>query len=95
MRLVLHTLFVTSCGRVLRNMDEAEFHAAKSGHANFSESTEEKRALTEEEKKEQLAKYSNSTSVHEYLIFNTTSDKKWVMMRRSHRITWHEIIVES
>lgn len=35
---------------------EVEFHAAKSGHSNFSESTEEKKPLTEDEKKEQLAR---------------------------------------
>lgn len=33
-----------------------EFHSTKSGHTNFSESTEEKKPLTEEEKREQLAK---------------------------------------
>lgn len=33
---------------------EVEFHATKSGHANFSESTEEKKPLSEEEKKAQL-----------------------------------------
>lgn len=31
-----------------------EYHAAKSGHSSFSESTEEKKPLSEEEKKEQL-----------------------------------------
>lgn len=31
-----------------------EYHAAKSGHSDFSESLEEKKPLTEEEKKEQL-----------------------------------------
>lgn len=35
---------------------EVEFHAAKSGHSKFSESTEEKKPLTEEEKKEQLVR---------------------------------------
>lgn len=43
------------CLRLFRNQVEVEFHAAKSGHLNFSESTEEKKALTEEEKKQQLA----------------------------------------
>lgn len=33
---------------------EVEYHAVKSGHSNFSESTEEKKPLTEEERKEQL-----------------------------------------
>ena len=42
------------CGRLFKTNLEVEFHATKSGHANFSESTEEKKPLTEEEKKQQL-----------------------------------------
>ncbi|PAA58384.1 hypothetical protein BOX15_Mlig003230g5, partial [Macrostomum lignano] len=42
------------CGKLFRSPAEAEFHAAKTGHANFSQSTEEVRALTAEEKAEQL-----------------------------------------
>lgn len=44
------------CNRLFKTQMEVEFHAAKSGHIDFAESTEEKRALTEEEKKDQLAK---------------------------------------
>lgn len=44
------------CGKLFKSQDEVEFHATKSGHENFSESTEEKKPLTEEEKKDQLAK---------------------------------------
>lgn len=44
------------CNRLFKTPEEVEFHAAKSGHSNFSESTEEKKPLTEEEKKDQLAK---------------------------------------
>lgn len=42
--------------RLFKTQLEVEFHAAKSGHSSFSESTEEKKPLTEEEKKEQLAR---------------------------------------
>lgn len=42
------------CLRLFKTNLEVEFHAAKSGHSNFSESTEEKKPLTEDEKKEQL-----------------------------------------
>lgn len=42
------------CGRLFKTSLEVEFHATKSGHANFSETTEEKKPLTEEEKKAQL-----------------------------------------
>ncbi|KND05200.1 uncharacterized protein SPPG_00860 [Spizellomyces punctatus DAOM BR117] len=42
------------CGRLLRDAAAAEFHAVKSGHTNFSESTEAIKPLTEEEKKAKL-----------------------------------------
>jgi len=44
------------CNRLFKTQMEVEFHAVKSGHSNFSESTEEKKPLTEDEKKEQLAR---------------------------------------
>lgn len=43
------------CDRLFKTQTEVEFHAAKSGHVDFSESTEEKKPLTEEQKREQLA----------------------------------------
>ncbi|CAG9785795.1 unnamed protein product [Diatraea saccharalis] len=43
------------CGKLFKDQDEMEFHAAKTNHSSFSESTEEKKPLTEEEKKAQLA----------------------------------------
>ncbi|KAJ0175810.1 hypothetical protein K1T71_008969 [Dendrolimus kikuchii] len=43
------------CGKLVKNQDEMEYHAAKTKHSSFSESTEEKKPLTEEEKKAQLA----------------------------------------
>lgn len=42
------------CGKLFNSNLSMEFHATKSGHDKFSESTEEKKPLTEEEKKEQL-----------------------------------------
>jgi len=42
------------CGKLFKNSEEVEFHAVKSGHSKFSESTEEKKPLTEEEKKQKL-----------------------------------------
>lgn len=50
----IHISFYYSCGKLFKTNLEVEFHATKSGHDSFSESTEEKRPLTEEEKKEQL-----------------------------------------
>ncbi|KAF9269301.1 hypothetical protein L218DRAFT_953866 [Marasmius fiardii PR-910] len=43
------------CGKTFRNTALANFHAEKSGHDQFEESTEEIKPLTEEEKKERLA----------------------------------------
>jgi hypothetical protein len=42
------------CEKIFRNAEEMEVHAARTKHVDFSESTEEKRPLTEEEKKEQF-----------------------------------------
>lgn len=44
------------CEKLFKTQLEVEFHSTKSGHTSFSESTEEKKPLTEEEKREQLAK---------------------------------------
>ncbi|EDW79630.1 uncharacterized protein Dwil_GK20587 [Drosophila willistoni] len=52
---VAKSVVCDDCGKVLKDHTEVEYHAAKTGHNNFSESTEEKKALTEEEKKAQLA----------------------------------------
>ncbi|KAF2479836.1 ubiquitin-related domain-containing protein [Neohortaea acidophila] len=43
------------CGKKFRGMAQAQFHAEKSGHDDFAESTEELAPLTEEEKKAKLA----------------------------------------
>ncbi|KAL9102788.1 MAG: hypothetical protein Q9163_002106 [Psora crenata] len=48
------SLVCNDCGRKLRSIAQAEFHASKTSHENFSESTEEIAPLTEEEKKVKL-----------------------------------------
>ena len=48
------SLVCGECGRRLRSHAQAEFHATKTGHVDFSESTEELAPLTEEEKKAKL-----------------------------------------
>ncbi|KAI0091558.1 ubiquitin-related domain-containing protein [Irpex rosettiformis] len=45
----------TDCGKIFKNTALAQFHAEKSGHDQFEESTEEVKPLTEEEKKQKLA----------------------------------------
>ena len=49
------SMVCNDCGRKLRNMGAAQFHAEKTGHDDFSESTEQLAPLTEEEKKQKLA----------------------------------------
>lgn len=48
------SLVCGDCGRKLRSHAQVQFHANKTGHAAFSESTEEIAPLTEEEKKAKL-----------------------------------------
>ncbi|KAF2467011.1 uncharacterized protein BDR25DRAFT_292752 [Lindgomyces ingoldianus] len=48
------SLVCDDCGKRFRSVNQAEFHASKSGHENFSESTEEIKPLTEEEKAAKL-----------------------------------------
>jgi hypothetical protein len=44
----------SECGKIFKNTALANFHAEKSGHNQFEESTEEIKPLTEEEKKQRL-----------------------------------------
>ena len=44
------------CGKLLKSELDAQAHAARTQHASFSESTEEVKPLTEEEKAEQKEK---------------------------------------
>ncbi|KAF8347936.1 ubiquitin-related domain-containing protein [Amanita rubescens] len=44
----------SECGKVFKNTALANFHAEKSGHDQFEESTEELKPLTEEEKAQKL-----------------------------------------
>ncbi|EMD38961.1 hypothetical protein CERSUDRAFT_112675 [Gelatoporia subvermispora B] len=45
----------SECGKIFKNTALANFHAEKSGHDQFEESTEEVKPLTEEEKRQKLA----------------------------------------
>lgn len=51
---VANSLVCDDCGKKFRSTAQAEFHSGKTGHQNFSESTEEIAPLTEEEKKQKL-----------------------------------------
>ncbi|OLL22557.1 hypothetical protein NEOLI_000760 [Neolecta irregularis DAH-3] len=48
------SLQCSECGKRFKGTAQAEFHASKSGHEKFAESTEEINPLTEEEKKLKL-----------------------------------------
>lgn len=48
------SLVCNDCGKKFRSTAQAEFHASKSQHVDFSESTEELAPLTEDQKKERL-----------------------------------------
>jgi hypothetical protein len=56
---VAKSLVCDECGKKFRSVAQAEFHGTKSGHENFSESTEEIAPLTEEEKKQKLEDLKN------------------------------------
>lgn len=45
---------MSRCNKLFKSDLEVQFHAGKTGHSQFSESTEEKKPLTEEERQEQL-----------------------------------------
>ena len=45
-----------SCGKKFKSELDAQAHAARTKHTNFSESTEEIKPMTEEEKKDALAR---------------------------------------
>ena len=45
-----HSYKCNECGKILSNMANLELHANKSGHSDFSESTEEVKPMTDEEK---------------------------------------------
>jgi UBX domain-containing protein 1/4 len=49
------SLICNDCGKKFRGQAQAEYHASKTQHVDFSESTEEIALLTEEEKKAKLA----------------------------------------
>jgi hypothetical protein len=51
---VAQSLVCNECGKKFRSQAQAEFHASKTEHTDFSESTEAIAPLTEEEKKAKL-----------------------------------------
>lgn len=55
-QLQARSLKCDDCGKLLKSENDAQVHAARTKHTNFSESVEEIKPLTEEQRKAQLAK---------------------------------------
>eukprot|EP00800_Vazella_pourtalesii_P008249 TRINITY_DN21883_c0_g1_i1.p1 TRINITY_DN21883_c0_g1~~TRINITY_DN21883_c0_g1_i1.p1 ORF type:complete len:309 (+),score=91.75 TRINITY_DN21883_c0_g1_i1:57-983(+) len=53
---VAQSLKCDECGKQLRSTVDAEAHAARTGHASFSESSDSVKPLTQEQREEQLLK---------------------------------------
>ncbi|KAL1501429.1 hypothetical protein ABEB36_006749 [Hypothenemus hampei] len=81
------------CGKLFKTNEEVEFHASKSGHENFSESTEEKRPLTEEEKKEQLAKIE--AKLRQRRLDREAKEKEEALLREKARIKSGKELLEA
>ncbi|CAG9817380.1 unnamed protein product [Phaedon cochleariae] len=72
------------CQKLFKSNEEVEFHAAKSGQSNFSESTEEKKPLTDAEKKEQLAKIE--AKLRQRRLEREAREKEEPLLREKNRI---------
>ena len=70
-----------------------EFHAAKSGHSSFSESTEEKKPLTEEEKAAQLQLLEEK--MKQKRLAREAEDKKEALEREKVRIKMGKEMAEA
>ncbi|XP_060529970.1 UBX domain-containing protein 1 [Cylas formicarius] len=81
------------CGKLFKSNQEVEFHASKSGHENFSESTEEKKPLTEEEKKEQLAKIE--AKLKQRRLEREQREKEEALLREKARIRSGKELLEA
>ncbi|XP_018574068.1 UBX domain-containing protein 1 [Anoplophora glabripennis] len=81
------------CGKLFKTNEEVEFHASKSGHKNFSESTEEKKPLTEEEKKEQLAKIE--AKLRQRRLEREAREKEEALLREKNRIKSGKELLEA
>ncbi|KAI9680594.1 MAG: hypothetical protein M1817_004034 [Caeruleum heppii] len=76
------SLVCNDCGKKFRSQAQAEFHASKTEHVDFAESTEEIAPLTEEEKKAKLEDLRRKLA--EKRAGNSTTDKE--MQKRNEEI---------
>nr|CAD7398930.1 unnamed protein product [Timema cristinae] len=81
---VAKSIKCNDCGKLFATQLEVEFHAAKTNHSNFTESKEEKRPLTEEEKREQLRKLEDK--MRQKRLEREEGEKKEALERERLRI---------
>ncbi|CAG0913021.1 unnamed protein product [Notodromas monacha] len=80
------------CNTLFSNVDEAEIHASKTKHVNFSESTEEKKHLTEEEKKDRILKLQERLKLRR--LEREQQEKDAAIMKEKNRIKTGKEIAE-
>lgn len=71
------------CGKLFRGALEAQYHSVKSKHEHFSESTEEIKPLTEEEKQEQARKLEEK--IRQRRLEREEKEKKEAIEREKER----------
>lgn len=81
------------CNRLFKTQLEVEFHAAKSGHSSFSESTEEKKPLTEDEKAAQLQLLEERMKTKR--VAREAEEKKEALERERERIKMGKEMAEA
>ncbi|XP_053399394.1 UBX domain-containing protein 1-A-like [Mercenaria mercenaria] len=81
------------CGKLLKNEDAVQFHAAKTQHASFSESVDEVKPLSEEEKREQLLKLQEK--LKQKRLEREAEEKKAEIQREKQRRHYGKDVVAS
>ncbi|KAK7892248.1 hypothetical protein LTR67_007344 [Exophiala xenobiotica] len=76
------SLVCNECGKKFKGTAQAEFHASKSGHTDFAESTEEIVPLTEEEKQAKLAELRDKLAAKKAVL----SDQDKIDQKRNEQI---------
>jgi hypothetical protein len=86
--LTAQSLICDDCGKLLRDASKAEFHAIKTAHQNFSESTKEIKPLTEQEKGAKLKELERRLAERreEKRLAQIEEDKRKESVRRANGI---------
>jgi len=79
------------CGKLFKSTVEIEFHAVKSGHQSFSESTEAVKPLTEEEKREKVRKLEEKIKLRR-MTKEAEEKREQIEKEKARRRTGQEII---